>query len=66
MDDKSLYDDKFLKILTFTNGPKFTLFLGTVISLLLLYLHWFASVIFFIITIILAAASYMAFKDKRT
>ena len=65
MSDKPLYDDKFLNIGNFLNSPKFQFIIGLIISLLLLYLHWIASLTLFILTLISTLASYIVFKDKK-
>ena len=65
MNDKPLYDDKFLKLGNFLHSPKFQFITGLIISLLLLYLHWIASLTFFILTLISTIASYIVFKDKK-
>ena len=65
MSDKPLYDDKFLNIGNFLNSPKFQFIIELIISLLLLYLHWIASLTFFILTLISTLASYIVFKDKK-
>ena len=65
MSDKPLYDDKFLNLGNFFNNPKFQFISGLIISLLLLYLHWIASLTFFILTLISTLASYIVFKDKK-
>ena len=65
MSDKPLYDDKFLNLGNFLNSPKFQFIIGLIISLLLLYLHWIASLTLFILTLISTLASYIVFKDKK-
>ena len=65
MKDKSLYDDKFLNLGNFLNSPRFQFITGLIISLLLLYIHWIASLTFFILTLISTRASYIVFKDKK-
>ena len=65
MSNKPLYDDKFLNLGNFLNSPKFQFIIGLIISLLLLYLHWIASLTLFILTLISTLASYIVFKDKK-
>ena len=65
MSNKPLYDDKFLNLGNFLNSPKIQFITGLIISLILLYLHWIASLMFFILTLISTLASYIVFKDKK-
>ena len=63
MNEKPLYDDNFLKLGEWMNSATVQLIIGFALALALgIYVHWIASLIVIVITVIGALACFMVIK----
>ena len=61
--DNDLYHDSFFTVMSWLNSATLALAVGLAISVLaVIFVHWVLGAITFVVTLVIALASYLAFK----